>query len=53
MVQAPINFGIMKEGDNQNLETNVALVLDFDDDASSAVTPGRRLAEVLRRATRH
>jgi len=53
VVEASINFGIMKVGDTQGLETNVALVLDFDADASegSAAEPGRHLKEALRRAT--
>ena len=47
-VQAPINFGIMKEGDTRSVGTNVALVLEFD--GAGATAGGRRLSEILSRA---
>mmetsp|Transcript_33334 Transcript_33334/g.80621 ORF Transcript_33334/g.80621 Transcript_33334/m.80621 type:complete len:774 (-) Transcript_33334:271-2592(-) len=44
-VQAPLNFGIMRLGDTQEVATHVALVLEFDDD--EALTSRRSLKEVL------
>jgi len=51
-VQAPINFGIMREGDTQAVGTTVALVLEFDDNGATT-TAGRglrRLGEMMRKA---
>jgi len=52
VVQAPINFGIMRVGDTKDLETNVALVLDFDDKHDKSNNRHRQLLEqIVRRAT--
>jgi hypothetical protein len=45
-VQAPLNFGVMKEGDTQMVVAGVGLVLDFDKDAS-AITRLLKNAKLL------
>ena len=50
-VQESLSFGVMREGDTSNVETNVALVLEFDDQTSSTPQRMRHLSEIMRRAT--
>ena len=49
-VESSFNFGVMRVGDTQNMVSNVALVLEFDDNITSS-GGGRRLSEIIRRAT--
>ena len=49
-VESSFNFGVMRVGDTQNMVSNVALVLEFDDNITSS-GGGRRLTEIIRRAT--
>mmetsp|Transcript_1786 Transcript_1786/g.3618 ORF Transcript_1786/g.3618 Transcript_1786/m.3618 type:complete len:774 (-) Transcript_1786:263-2584(-) len=49
-VQEFLNFGVMKIGDTQEVNTNVALVLEFDQEGNSVVGAGRRLGDVVARS---
>ena len=45
-VESSFNFGVMRVGDTQNMVSNVALVLEFDNNVRH-----RHLSEIIRRAT--
>ena len=49
-VEESLSFGVMREGDTSNVETNVALVLEFDEQTSTPQR-SRHLSEIMRRAT--
>ena len=48
-VEEPLSFGVMRAGDIQNVESNLALVLEFDDPTTDR--HNRHLTEVIRRAS--